>query len=113
MTSWDEAVGELFALPPAQFVKARDARAAEARRAGDRELAERLRALHRPTVAAAVLDLLAGHRSEEVDRLLELGQELREAQASWSGPRLRELAGQRARLVAERLAEAVRGDERA
>ncbi|MST31346.1 hypothetical protein GHK86_01190, partial [Acidimicrobiaceae bacterium USS-CC1] len=64
---------ELYGVDPSAFTTTRDARAREARAAGDRELAEAIKALRRPSLAAWALDLLARERREEVDRLLDLG----------------------------------------
>jgi hypothetical protein len=54
----ESTLDELYALRPQEFTAARDARAAEARRAGDRELADRIRALRRPTLSAWAGNLL-------------------------------------------------------
>jgi hypothetical protein len=96
----DELADELYALPPDQFVAARDERARAARATGDRSLASQLAGLRRPTTSAWVLNLLVRDQPELVDELLELGGELRRAQRELRGPELRELAGQRQRVVA-------------
>ena len=71
-----------------------------ARAAGDRALAAGLGRLRRPTVSAWVLNLLVRDQPEVGEQLVELGAELRRAQAQLSGEALRELAAQRQRLVA-------------
>src|SRR5690606_9142966 len=54
-----EVARELYAGPPAEFVAARNARAAEVRRAGDRALATRVKALPKPSAPAWAVGLLA------------------------------------------------------
>jgi hypothetical protein len=97
----DNAADELYGLPPEGFIAARDERVRAARAAGDRELAARLGELRRPTTSAWVLNLLVRDQPELLEQLLGLGAELREAQRELRGPALRELAGQRQRVVAE------------
>lgn len=90
---------ELFGLAPANFIRARDARARAAREAGDRELATRITALRKPTNVAWLANQLARDRPEQVRPFLTLGESLREATASLRGPALRELSRQRQQLV--------------
>jgi hypothetical protein len=97
--SLDEVVDELYGLDPAEFTARRDARAAESRQAGNPDLAAEVKALRRPTAAAWVVNLLARSRPEEVARLVELGAQMREAQASLAGEELRALSRQRQRIV--------------
>ncbi|MGW4517724.1 hypothetical protein ACWEO4_38520 [Streptomyces sp. NPDC004393] len=49
---WDAVADELYGLPPGEFTAVRDERAKAARAAGDRDLAERIRRMRRPTLAA-------------------------------------------------------------
>jgi hypothetical protein len=58
---------DLYALDPSEFTAARDARAAETRQAGDRELAAAVKGLRRPSAAAAALNLLARERPPRRD----------------------------------------------
>jgi hypothetical protein len=95
----DSAADELYGLPPADFTTARDEQVKAARAAGDRKLAAALGRLRRPTVSAWVLNLLVREQPEVGEQLVELGAELRRAQEQLSGEALRELAGQRQRLV--------------
>jgi predicted ribosome quality control (RQC) complex YloA/Tae2 family protein len=99
---------ELYALQPAEFTGARDARASEARKSGDRELAAAIKALRRPTTSAWLANLLARTRSDQVAELLEMGEALREAQANLSGDDLRRLSAQRHRVVSALAQEARR-----
>jgi hypothetical protein len=95
----DAVADELYSLPPEQFVAARDDRVKEARDDGDREAARAIAAFRRPTVVAWLANLLARHHPEDVEPFLELGEALRDATATLSGPELRELSKQRQQLV--------------
>jgi DNA repair exonuclease SbcCD ATPase subunit len=96
---FDAVTGELYALPPAEFIPAREQRVAEARAAGDRELAKRIHALRRPTHAAWAVNLLAREQPETCDGLLSLGSELRQAWSAADGEQLAELSSRRHQVV--------------
>jgi hypothetical protein len=96
----DAIVDELYALPPDAFVPARDDRVAAAREAGDRDLARAVARLRRPTRAAWLANLLARHRTEQLDGLVALARGLAQAQRELDGDTLRALSGQRHRVVA-------------
>ena len=76
----ESAADELYGLPPGEFTRARDERAKELRKAGDRGAADAVKALRKPTVAAWALNQLRRSRRKDVDRLLAAGEELRAAQ---------------------------------
>jgi hypothetical protein len=76
----DDRVDALYALPIAEFIAARDALAKELRAAGDKEGAAEVKALRRPTAAAAVVNRLAREHAAEVEQLVSLGNSLRAAQ---------------------------------
>jgi hypothetical protein len=95
----EEAADQLYALSPREFTAARDARAKEAKDAGDKEGAAEIKALRKPTVTAWLANQLVRHHADEVRPLLELGSALREATATLSGPQLRELSRQRNDVV--------------
>ena len=99
---------ELYALRPGEFVAARDAKVAEARHAGERELASQIKSMRRPTVSAWVMNLFALERGERLEQLFSLGHALREAQASLSGDTLRRLDEQRRQVIAELAGEAAK-----
>ncbi|MFH7340898.1 hypothetical protein [Streptomyces sp. KHY 26] len=90
----DAVADELYALAPGDFTAARDERAKAARAAGDRELAERIHRLRRPTLAAWASNLLVREQPDEVRRLLQLGEALRQAHQDLDGEQLRELSAQ-------------------
>jgi len=89
-----EEARELYLLPPAAFVAARNARRAELR-AGDRELADAVGALKRAAPAAWLVSLLAREEPERIDELVALGGELRTALESADREALARLADAR------------------
>ncbi|QIP87967.1 hypothetical protein GLX30_32535 [Streptomyces sp. Tu 2975] len=95
----ESTLDELYALRPHEFTAVRNQRAAEARRAGDRELAERIRALRRPTVSAWAGNMLVRREPDKVGPLISLGEGLREAHRNLDGEQLRELGRQQHLLV--------------
>lgn len=86
--------GELYALPPAEFTAARNARAA----ASPAALAKQVKALRKPTVAAWAVNLLA--RGGQLADAVELSSALREAQDDLDATELSRLGAQRRQLVA-------------
>ena len=107
----EEVVGELYGLDASEFVAARDGRARAARQSGDRGLADQVKALKRPAVAAWVVNNLVRQRPGEIERLVRFGESFRDAQASLAGDELRRLGRQRHQVLgalgqeARRLAE--------
>ena len=81
----EEIVEQLYGLPPAEFTRARDEAASELRKAGQREAAERVKALHKPTGAAAAANRLVRDHRSEVERFLRAATVLRDAQFSGKG----------------------------
>ncbi|MDT7581470.1 MAG: hypothetical protein QOK35_2734, partial [Pseudonocardiales bacterium] len=96
----DTVADELYALPPDAFIPARDDRVAAAKESGDRDLARAIARLRRPTRAAWLANLLARHRTEQLDGLVALSRSLAQAQQELDGDALRTLSGQRHRAVA-------------
>ena len=103
----DEIAEELYGVPPQEFVDARTA-ARDRVKAADKELAKAVAALPKPTTAAWVCNLLVRRRPAEVAQLRDLGELLRQAQATLSGDQLRQLGQQRNQVVAA-LAREARG----
>jgi hypothetical protein len=95
----DDVAEQLYGLHPDAFVPARDDAVAEARQAGDRDLARAIARLRRPTRAAWLANLLARERPEQLDGLLALAGDLASAQRTLDGSALRALSAQRNRLV--------------
>ncbi|MFJ5265129.1 hypothetical protein ACIQAC_32165 [Streptomyces sp. NPDC088387] len=96
---FDTVADELYGLRPEEFTAARDAHAAAARKAGDRDLAQRIAGLRRPSRSAWAGNLLVRRSPEEVEALLRLGESLRRAYQDLDRERLRELTGGRRALV--------------
>lgn len=94
------AVTDLYALPLGDFTQERNRRAADAAAQGDKQLADRIRSLRKPSASAWVVNMLARHRSDEIGQLLELGASLREAQEDLDADELRDLGKQRHKLAA-------------
>lgn len=100
MGAWEDAVDDLYGGPLGDFVARRDAAARAARTAGDRDLAARVAALRKPTVAAWAVNLLVRDDPSLADQVRSVGEGLREAERTLDGPALRELTTQRRKLVA-------------
>ncbi|MEU2271706.1 hypothetical protein ABZ568_35845 [Streptomyces olindensis] len=95
----DAVADELYALRPEDFTAARASAVAAARTAGDRELAERIGALRKPSLAAWAGNLLVRSRPGEVEPLLRLGEGLRRAHQDLDGTQLRELSRRQHALI--------------
>ena len=102
----DAVADELYGLPPEQFTPTRNERSKQARAEGDRDLATRITALRKPTMAAWLTNLLVRSHPEEVQLLLDLGRELRDVLADVEGEELRELTRQRYQLVSALVSQA-------
>src|SRR3990170_286647 len=87
----NEDADHLYGLPPEEFTAARNARVREVK-ADDRELAARIQELRKPSPAAFLVNQLVRRKSDEIDDLLDLGVELREAQSKGDGRQLNRLA---------------------
>ncbi|MFJ7178322.1 hypothetical protein ACIQXA_18375 [Streptomyces massasporeus] len=96
---YDSVADELYALRPEEFTAARASAVASARTAGDRELAERIRTLRKPSLAAWVSNLLVRSNPGEVEPLLRLGEGLRQAHQDLDGTQLRELSRRQHALI--------------
>src|ERR1700684_342935 len=83
------ATQELYRVAPAHFTAARDTMAAEARQAGDPELASALKKLRKPSVGAWLANLLVLEQPSDVERLVDLGVELRSPKRNLDGEQIR------------------------
>ncbi|MEU9163446.1 hypothetical protein AB0D29_24650 [Streptomyces sp. NPDC048424] len=108
MVDLDAVATELYGLRPEEFTAARDAHVAEARRAGERDVAKRIAALRKPTLAVWAANLLARADADQARRLLVLGRELREAHRTLAGEDLRKLSHQQHVVIAAMATEARR-----
>jgi DNA repair exonuclease SbcCD ATPase subunit len=95
----DAVADELYGLPPGEFTAARNEQVAAARHAGDRALADQIKALRRPTIAAWASNLLVRKHKDEVEPLIRLGDALRRAHRELDGEQLRTLNRQQHTLV--------------
>jgi len=97
---------QLYGLKPTEFTAARDDYASEARRAGDRTLADDIKSLRKPSIGAWLANQLVRERPSDIEALIRLGAELRQAQDRLDGDKIRRLSGERHANVAVLLREA-------
>ena len=106
----EQVADELYGLPPGEFTSARDELAKRLRK-DDREAANAVKALRKPTVVAWALNRLARERREELDELLTAGEKLQSAQekllAGGDRAAFQRAAATERELVAKLAAEAV------
>ena len=79
--------------------RCRDRRAKELATAGHRDVGGAVKKLRKPSRTAWLANHLARRRPEEIEKVLTLGRELRQAQAQGRGDELRQLAVRRQGLV--------------
>lgn len=97
----EEIAAALYAGAPEAFVASRNV---QADGVADPELASRVRALRKPSVAAWVVNVFAQERAGQLGEALQLAAELREAQDDLDAPALAKLGRER-RALTRRLAE--------
>ncbi len=102
----DDVTDALYALDLDEFVPTRDAEAARARKAGERALAAKIRALRKPTVAGWLANQVTRQYADDVAELAAVGDRMRAATAARDGAAVRELASARRRLVDRLVARA-------
>ncbi|WBP92026.1 hypothetical protein [Kitasatospora cathayae] len=95
---FDAIADILYVLAPPDFTATRNENADQLKKT-DPQLAKRIRALRRPTLAAWAANVLSHRHPDLVRQLLDLGQALRDAQEHLDGEQLRALAGQRRQVV--------------
>lgn len=107
----EAAAERLYGLPLADFTAARNALARETAKGGDRQAADAIRSLRKPSAAAWALNQLARAHGDEVGELVSAGERLRRAQAELlaGGDRaaFREASEVEQRLVSELARKAV------
>src|ERR671936_687467 len=106
----ERELDRLYALPPGEFTSARDELAKRLRADGRRELADQVKQLRKPPVAAWLVNRLARERELDIQRLLKAGETLRDAQADAAAGQTEAFAQARRdeHEALERLAEAAR-----
>jgi hypothetical protein len=90
-----DVAADLYGVPPADFVSARSAAASGA----DRELRADIKALRKPTASAAAVNALTRSDPALVDRILSLGDRMRDAFAARDRDTIREVTRERQRLL--------------
>jgi hypothetical protein len=70
----------LYALPPEEFIAARNELTSRLRKAGQKEAAESVRALRKPSIPVWAVNQLARLHRKEMDALVDAGERLRRAQ---------------------------------
>jgi hypothetical protein len=100
----DEAATRLYAMPLDQFISTRKLLAAEARAAGERDVAREVGELRKPSVAAWLVNQLARLDPAPLAGLTSLGDRLRHAQSALRGADLRALARERSTVLDEAMA---------
>jgi hypothetical protein len=83
--SAEEITDRLYALPPEEFTRARDEAARELRTAGQREEADQVKALRKPTAAAGAVNRLVHAHRADVEAFLRAAAALRDAQFAGKG----------------------------
>lgn len=83
--SVDEVIDRLYGLPPEEFTQARNEAQRELRKAGEREQADLVKALRKPTAAAGTVNRLVRSHRAEVEAFLEAAARLRDAQVAGKG----------------------------
>ena len=81
----DEIIDELYGLPLSEFTQARNQAASELRRTGRGAEADQVKALHKPSVAAAAVNRLVREHRREVEAFLQSAAILRDAQFAGKG----------------------------
>ena len=95
----DDVLVDLYLRTPAEFTAVRASRVAAARDDGDADLARTIGRLPKPSAAAWLVNLLSARKSAEIDQLVALGAEMREAEKDLDAGDLRRLGKQRLLLI--------------
>lgn len=96
-----DALAELYAVPPEQFVAKRAELVMRLTKAGENEIAGAIRPARKPTVAAWIVNNLIAHEPGIPDKLAQLGARLHAAQDALDADQLRALSGDRRQLVSQ------------
>jgi hypothetical protein len=106
----DEITDRLYALPIEEFTSARNDAATELRKAGRRDEADEVKALRKPTAAAAAVNRLVREHRDEVEEYLAAAAALRDAQLAGKGDVAK--ATKQERETLDRLIHLASGDVR-
>jgi hypothetical protein len=102
-----EAVGELYGADPEEFTRRRAELAAAARSAGQAAVARQIAGLRKPTRSAWMINRLVRSDPDAAAGLATLGEELRAAERSGDGARMRESSQARRELIATLVPQAL------
>jgi hypothetical protein len=94
----EEVIDRLYALPLEEFTPERNRAAYELRKAGQREQAEQVKALRKPTAAAAAVNHLVYAHRPQVEAFLQAAATLRDAQVKGKGDLAAAAEGEREEL---------------
>jgi hypothetical protein len=94
------AVSELYGADPEEFTRRRGELAATARSAGEAAVARQIAGLRKPTRSAWMINRLVRSDPDAAAGLATLGEELRAAEQSGDGARMRESSQARRELIA-------------
>ena len=83
----------LFQLPPGEFTAARNALAAQLKKAGKTAEAEQVKALQKPSISAWAVNQLFWQHRKSFDKLLAAGERFRKAQAAQLAGKAADLRG--------------------
>ena len=97
----DGAVGELYGLPPEDFLAARRTLAAQAKADKETGLAKAIESIRKPTAAAWAINQMVRARPADIDRLVELAAGLHDAQEKMDGAAMKSLGRERTTLIDE------------
>ena len=89
----DNEIDELFKLPLAEFTAARNALAARLKQNGRADDANRVKTLVKPPISAWAVNQLYWQHREAFDRLLALGERVRQAQTSGFAGKIADIRG--------------------
>lgn len=85
MAQHDKDVDRLYELPLSEFTAERDALAKRLRKDGDRDAADEVKGLKKPSEPAWTVNQLARNNKRELNALLKAGERLRDAQTGGAG----------------------------
>ena len=101
-TSPDEEIDDLFRLPLAEFTPARNALAAQLKKAGRAGEADRVKSLAKPPATAWAVNQLYWKNPKAMDRLIAVTEQVRKAQTGkLKGADVRELLNEKKRMMGE------------
>ena len=102
----ESATRELYGMDPTRFTAARNAKAADARQAGHPDIASSLKKLRKPSVGAWLANLLVLEQAKDVQRLVDLGVDLRGPRGKLEGEQIRRVSKEKGDTVSKLVRDA-------